>query len=74
MSIISVRATEEEKEMIKRYAEFFGMSVSDFVKTSVIERIEDAFDLGEIEAYEKRKDTKEIQLYSLDEVKKQLGL
>ena len=66
--------SEEEKEMIKRYAEFFGMSVSDFVKTSVIERIEDAFDLGEIEAYEKRKDTKEIQLYSLDEVKKQLGL
>ena len=74
MSIISVRVTEEEKEMIKRYAEFFGMSVSDFVKTSVIERIEDAFDLSEIEAYEKRKEKGEIQFYSLDEVKKQLGL
>ncbi len=48
MSIISVRATEEEKEMIKRYAEFFGLSVSDFVKTSVIERIKDVFDLSEI--------------------------
>lgn len=74
MSIISVRATEEEKEMIKKYAEFFGMSVSDFVKTSVIERIEDAFDLSEIEAYEKRKEMGETKFYSLDEVKKQLGL
>lgn len=74
MSIISVRATEEEKEMIKKYAEFFGMSVSDFVKTSVIERIEDAFGLSEIEAYEKRKEMGETKFYSLDEVKKQLGL
>lgn len=74
MSIISTRVTEEEKEMIKMYAEFLGMSVSDFVKTSVNERIEDAFDLSEIEAYEKRKAKGETQFYSLDEVKKQLGL
>ena len=44
MSIISIRTTEEEKELIKTYADFYGVSVSDFVKTSVNEPIEEMFD------------------------------
>lgn len=55
MSIISIRTTEEEKELIKMYADFYGVSMSDFVKTSVIERIEDMFDLRSIEEYEKNR-------------------
>lgn len=74
MSIISIRATEEEKELIKTYADFYGVSVSDFVKTSVIERIEDMFDLRLIEEYEKNRENGSIETYSIDEVKKQLGL
>lgn len=74
MSIISIRATEEEKELIKTYADFYGVSVSDFVKTSVIERIEDMFDLRSIEEYEKNREDGSIETYSINEVKKQLGL
>lgn len=74
MSIISVRTTEEEKDLIKTYAEFFGMSVSEFVKTSVIERVEDIFDLRAIEEYEKSILNGTTEVISLSDVKKQLGL
>lgn len=74
MSIISIRATEDEKELIKTYADFFGVSVSDFIKTSVLERIEDLFDLRSIEEYEKNKESDSLETFSIDEVKNQLGL
>lgn len=74
MSIISVRTTEEEKELIKDYAQFFGMSVSDFIKTTVIEHIEDLFDLRAIEAYEKNRLQGTTEIISLEDAKKQLGL
>ncbi len=74
MSIISVRTTEEEKELIKEYAQFFGMSVSDFVRSTVIDRIEDLVDLKEIETYEKNRTQEVNKTISLDEVKKQLSL
>ena len=74
MSVISIRTTEEEKELIKSYADFYGVSVSDFVKTSVIERIEDMFDLRSIEEYEQNRRDGSTETYSINEVKKQLGL
>ncbi len=74
MSIISIRTTEEEKELIKMYADFYGVSMSDFVKTSVIERIEDMFDLRSIEEYEKNRENGSLETYSITYVKKQLGL
>ena len=46
MSIISVRTTDEEKKLIQEYSEFFGMTMSEFIKTSVVEKIEDLFDLA----------------------------
>lgn len=74
MSIINIRVTEEEKELIKTYADFFGVSVSDFIKTSVLERIEDLFDLRSIEEYEKNKENDSLNTFSIIEVKNQLGL
>lgn len=74
MSMISIRATKEEKELIKIYADFYGVSVSDFVKTSVIERLEDMFDLRSIEEYEKNRKDGSVETYSINDVKNQLGL
>lgn len=56
------------------YADFYGVSMSDFVKTSVIERIEDMFDLRSIEEYEKNRENGSLETYSITYVKKQLGL
>ena len=74
MSLISIRTIEEEKELIKTYADFYGVSVSDFIKSSVIERIEDIFDLRAVEEYEKKRESGTLETLSLDDVKKQLGL
>lgn len=47
---ISLRLNPEDTELIKAYAAMNGMSVSELVRRSVMERIEDEYDL---KAYEK---------------------
>ena len=71
MSMITLRVSEEEKEVLQRYADFTGVSLSEFIKTRVIESIEDEYDLKMIEEYEKNR---KKEIYSLDEVKKLLGI
>ncbi len=46
---ISIRLNSNESELIRTYAEMNGMSVSELMRKSVIERIEDEYDL---KAYE----------------------
>ena len=71
MSMITLRVSEEEKEVLQRYADFTGVSLSEFIKTRVIESIEDEYDLKMIEEYEKNR---KKEFYSLDEVKKLFGI
>lgn len=47
---ISLKFTKEESALIRKYAELKKMSVSELIRQSVLERIEDEFDLA---AYEK---------------------
>jgi hypothetical protein len=47
---ISLRLNDEDTMLFKKYAEMNGMSVSELVRQSVFERIEDEYDL---KAYEK---------------------
>ena len=70
---ISIRLNEQDSELIKKYAEMNGLTVSDLVRRSVLERIEDEYDLA---AYEKAiKDYKQDSAtYTLDEVETELGL
>lgn len=70
---ISLRLDDEDSALIRKYAELKKLSVSELVRQTVLERIEDEYDL---KAYEKamasfRADPK---TYSLDEVEKELGL
>ena len=70
---ISLRLNNEDTMLFKKYAEMNGLSISELVRQSVIERIEDEYDL---KAYEKAMEEykKNPVTYSLDEVKKELGL
>ena len=70
---ISLRLNDADTMLIKKYAEMNGMSVSDLVRQSVIERIENEFDLS---AYEKAlaEYRADPVTYTLDEVEKELGL
>ncbi len=47
---ISVRLNDDDAKLFKNYAALHGISVSELVRQSVLERIEDEYDL---EAYEK---------------------
>jgi uncharacterized protein (DUF1778 family) len=72
--MITLRVSEEEKELLQKYADFTGVSMSEFIKSRVIESIEDEYDLKMIEEYEKNKKNNKTEFYSLDEVKKLLGI
>ena len=70
---ISLRLSKDETLLIKKYAEMNGMSVSELVRQSVFERMEDEYDLF---AYDKAfADYKANPItYSLEEVEKELNL
>ena len=70
---VSLRLSDEEMLLIKEYAELNKMSVSDLIRRTVIERIEDEYDLNMFNAAMKDYQKNPVT-YSLDEVEKELGL
>lgn len=70
---ISVRLSEKDTELIKSYAKINNISLSDLVRIAVLEKIEDEYDL---ESYEKaiKEYNKNPKTYTMDEVKKELGI
>ena len=54
---ISLRLNNEDTELVKSYANMHGLTVSEFVRKSIMERIEDELDLKAYnEAMEKYKE------------------
>ncbi len=70
---ISLRLSEEDSLLIKKYAEINSLSVSELIRQSVMERIEAEYDL---EMYNKAMEEYKSNpvTYSLDEVERELGL
>ena len=70
---VSLRLNESESMLIKKYAEINNISMSELIRQSVLERIEDEYDLElfKLAAAEYKKDP---TTYTLDEVEKELGL
>ena len=70
---ISVRLNDKDTELIKAYASLNNITVSDLIRNAIMEKIEDEYDL---KCYEEAlKDyNKNPKTYTLDEVKKELGL
>ena len=70
---ISLRLSDEDALLIKKYAELNKLSVSDLIRQTVMERIESEYDLEmfdkALEEYRSNPVT-----YSLDEVERELGL
>ncbi len=70
---ISVRLSDKDTQLIKTYAEMNSISLSDLIRNAVLEKIENEYDLGcynkAIAEYKENSKT-----YTLDEIKKELGL
>lgn len=72
MSSLTIRLDEKERNLLKNYAEFYGISMASALKEAFFEKIEDEIDAEKIMQYEK--DGKNEQSYTLDEVRKELGI
>lgn len=70
---VSIRLNDHDDALIRQYASFNNISVSELFRQSVIRRIEDEYDL---KAYEDAKSEfeKNPTTYSLDEIKAEFGI
>ena len=71
--VISIRMTEEEKQLADAYAKLNGVSLSEAIKRAYFKKIEEEYDIALADAalreYEKNPKT-----YTLAELMKELGL
>ena len=71
--VVSIRMTKEEKQLADSYAKLYGLSLSEAIKRTFFEKIENEYDAAIAETalreYEKNPKT-----YTLDELMKELGL
>lgn len=70
---ISLRLSDEDTFLIKKYAELNKLSVSDLIRQTVMERIENEYDLEMFDKAMSEYKNNPVT-YSLDEVEKELGL
>ena len=70
---ISLRLSDEDTLLVKKYAELHHISLSDLFRQAVLEKIEDEYDLH---CYEKAMElfVADKTTYTLDEVERELGL
>lgn len=45
---ISLRLTDDDAALVKSYAKMHGLSVSEFARQAMLDRIEDEFDLADL--------------------------
>ena len=56
MSVISIRFNSEEENVIKNYAKSKGFSISQLIKETLMEKIEEEYDLEVCKEYLKAKE------------------
>lgn len=69
--MLSLRINAEDENLIRNYAQMNNISVSEFVRQSAIERIEDEYDL---KLYRKAmaEYEKDPEVFTLDEVEREI--
>ena len=48
MGTMTVRMNDQDAELIRKFAQFEGVTISDFARTAILEKIEDSYDLQEL--------------------------
>ena len=71
--VVSIRMTNEEKELANAYAKLNGVSLSEAIKRAYFEKIEEEYDIALADAA-LREFEKDPTTYSLEEVKKMFNL
>lgn len=71
MTTMTLRMDDADAEVVRKYAAFEGVSISDFLRDAVFEKIEDSQDLADLRAAAAADDGVR---FSLSNVKSELGL
>ena len=74
MPHISLRVTEEEKNMMDGYAKVHNFSLSEAIKEAFFQMLEDEYDLRTIREHEVEKAKGNVRYYSHEEIVRELGL
>lgn len=48
MSTMTIRMNEQDAELVRKFAHFEGVTISDFARAAILEKIEDSYDLQEL--------------------------
>ena len=70
---VSIRISEENSKLIKAYAKAYGMTVSEFARRAMLEKIEDELDLIAYDKAKKEFDKNPVT-FTLEDVEKELGI
>jgi len=74
MPHVSLRVTEEERNLMEDYAKVHGVNLSEAIKGAFFQMLEDEYDLQTIKAHRNEKARGKVEFYSHEEIKKELGL
>ena len=66
--MLSLRLSNEDEQLIRNYARYNQLTVSEFLRMAALERIENEYDLEALREYEERKVSGNVRLFSHDEV------
>ena len=66
--MLSLRLSSEDERLIRNYARYNQLTVSEFLRMAALERIENEYDLQALREYEECKAAGEVKLYRHDEV------
>lgn len=73
MATITIRVSEEEKEWLTYMAEFYGISLSELIKTYSMEQLEDEYDRQTAELAHKRWVEEGRKTVSMKEIMDEFG-
>ena len=74
MSNITLRLTDEERDILNNIANLYGGKLSTAIKTILFEKIEEDYNLKLIKDFEKREKEDKVELISLSDFRKELGV
>ena len=74
MSTISLRVPEQELALFKSYAKINNRSLSEVIRSTMLERIEYEYDMKVFAEYENEKEAGTVRTFSHDEAWKELGV
>lgn len=74
MSIISLRVPEKELNIFKAYAKHNNSTLSEIIRITMLERIEDEYDLKVFGEYESEKQAETLKIRPINELWNELEL